>query len=781
MNTFTEAEIMESRTKLRNGSSIYSYMNLTPEILILSSYPPRECGIATYTSDLISALNTQFKTSFDIRVCAYTTMNEQHFYPVEVSSELNTEDSSDYKRIAQQINDNENLQLVVIQHEFGFFRNYEDEFRQFLKELVVPVAIVFHTVLPEPNSALKLNVQQIASSVHSIIVLTNSSKEILIRDYDINESQINVIAHGTHLVPKSDKTALKAKYELSNRHILSTFGFLSSGKGIENSLKALPDVIKTYPNVLFLIIGKTHPSVIVKEGEKYRNELIALIAELKLENHVRFINYFIPLPELLEYLQLSDIYLFSSKDKNQAVSGTFSYALSAGCPIISTPIAHARELLSDGSGVIIDFDEPLQLSVEILRLLNAPEVCEQIRMSCLHKMMPTCWENSAIAHAELFTVIAQGKITLNYEIPRLNLDHLRKMTDDFGMFQFSIIDTPEISSGYTLDDNARALIAFCQQMELDKNDALIPEIAVYFNFIRRCLQSDNYFLNYIDSNKEFTPQNEDANLEDANGRAVWALGYMLSHRTLLPSELVEEADELFDKLMPSLHAIYSSRAMAFIIKGLYYRNLKQRSEKDVALIQKLANRLVQMYKHERTETWEWYESYLTYANSVLPEALLCAWLICNKKEYREIARSTFDFLLKRIFIEDTINVISNKNWLPQLETSLKKHIGGEQPIDVAYTIIALDKFHHVFKEENYRLKIRSAFNWFQGQNHLHQIIYNPCTGGCYDGLEETYVNLNQGAESSISYLMARQTIEKTIRNRNRHQHAYASTIAVMQY
>jgi hypothetical protein len=302
----------------------------------------------------------------------------------------------------------------------------------------------------------------------------------------------------------------------------------------------------------------------------------------------------------------------------------------------------------------------------------------------------------------------------------------------------------------------------CQHYQLTNDKTDLELIHKYFNFIEYCYQENGYFLNYVDEKKEFTDQNYQTNLEDSNGRAIWALGFLLSISDLLPSELVEKAKKLIKNSLLNVSQIHSTRAMAFTIKGIYYFNLKNNSPENVFIIKQLADRMVQMYKHEADSNWQWFESYLTYANSVLPEALLFAWRATSEIQYKTIAQIAFDFLILKIFKNKKINVVSNKGWLHNVEEINLGKIGGEQPIDVAYTILALNEFYTVFKDEEYKQKIKIAFSWFLGNNHLHQIIYNPCTGGCYDGLEDTYINLNQGAESTISYLMARLTIEKQL-------------------
>lgn len=740
--------------------NIMAQVKQLPQILFISSYPPRECGIATYSQDLIKALNNQFSESFEIRICALANENEQHQYPDEVNYILETDRSRSYRKLADDINSNADIQLVMIQHEFGLFRSNEEDFKHFLHKLIKPVMIVFHTVLPRPDEALRQNVQQLAQVAEALVVMTHSSEKILARDYGIAGDRVSVIGHGTHLVEHLDKNMLKEKYNLSGKKVLSTFGLLSSGKSIETTLNALPTIVKENEDVMFLIIGKTHPGVVKNEGESYRNMLREKIEELGLQNHVKFVNRFLTLNELLEHLQMTDIYLFTSKDPNQAVSGTFSYAISCGCPIISTAIPHATEVLSNDTGVIIDFGDSRRLAHEV-NLMLADETLRRNRSTNgLHKIVPNSWENSALAHALLFDKISDNRMPLHYKIPPINLNHFKKLTTDFGMLQFSVINHPDPDSGYTLDDNARAMIAMCQHYELSQDEADLALIKTYYNFIKYCLRPDGYFLNYVDEQKQFTEQNNQTNLADSNGRAIWALGYLISKSDMLPPELVASAEHTMNIALKNADKVFSTRAMAFIIKGLYFKGLKNNSEHDIAIIRQLANRMLQMYRHETREGWQWFENYLTYANSILPEAMLLAYLATGELNYRQTAKDSFDFLLTKIFRDDRIRVISNKGWLHLGDELIPEKIGGEQPIDVAYTILALSKFYDVFKEATFLTKMETAFYWFLGKNHLNQIVYNPCTGGCFDGLEDTHVNLNQGAESTISYLLARLTAEK---------------------
>lgn len=730
-----------------------------PGILVLSTYPPRECGIATYSQDLIRALNNKFRDSFTLSVCALENRHEKHIYPGQIKYILDTDDCSSFARLARDINKDPDISMVLIQHEFGLFAANEQAFLDMLAALTKPAGLVFHTVLPNPDAGLRLKVAEIAALADALIVMTQTSSDILTAEYDVPADKISVIPHGTHLVRHTPKETLKAKYGYEGRKVLSTFGLLSAGKSIETTLDALPAIVAQHPDTLFLVLGKTHPNIVKQEGEQYRESLEQKVQALGLEHHVQFVNRFLSLQELLEYLQLTDVYLFTSKDPNQAVSGTFSYAMSCGCPIVSTPIPHAIEVLRHNAGITIGFGNAAELGMAVNRLLGDEDLRRSFSLNAIHTMSATSWENSALAHARLFCRLSNRPIHLQYRLPQINLQHLKEMSTDFGIIQFARINQPDEQSGYTLDDNARALIAFGQHYSLTADESDVAYIRRYLGFIGHCLQEDGSLLNYVDMQQGFTEENGRHNLEDATGRAIWALGYILSLSDELPADIVATANVLIEAMLKNAHKIYSTRAMAFTIKGIYYRNKQASIVEDHFLLRELANRLVQMYRHEKDANWHWFEQYMTYANSILPEALLCAWLATGKPVYKEIARASFDFLLSRIFTADNISVVSNKGWLHKEHRNIPLARGGEQPIDVAYTIMALEKFYTVFKESSYLDKMDLAFSWFLGNNHLNQIIYNPCTGGCYDGLEEHYINLNQGAESSISYLLARLTVE----------------------
>jgi glycosyltransferase involved in cell wall biosynthesis len=728
-----------------------------PEVLFITTYPPRECGIATYSHDLIVSIKEKFRSSYSYKICAIEATEDSLNYPGEVKYVLQSSDLKAYEDLASSLNLDSNLSMVFVQHEFGLFGgDYGDYLMALLCLLNKPVVTTFHTILPQPDPMRKKVVQTIAMNSTTVIAMTAKGAEILESEYDIPRQKICIIPHGTHLISSIDHTEKTARNHLGNRMVLTTFGLLSPGKSIETALLALPAIVEKFPNVLYLIIGKTHPGITRRDGEQYREKLEKIVLDLNLQGHVRFINKYLSLQELLEYLQRTDIYLFTSKDPYQVVSGTFAYAMGCGCPVISTPIPHAQEFLQ-GAGIIVDFQQPDQMAEAAVKLLSNPALMREMKLNALHKIRPTAWPNAAIAHIELVASKSDSdKNALHYSLPPISLSHLRKMSTGNGILQFSKLSAPDIQSGYTLDDNARALIAACWYNRIKRDQITRNLSKVYLDFIVSCQSEDGSFLNYVDADGSFNDRNQHENLEDSNGRAIWALGEFISQEAGHEKSQVLKAETALLKARESIRKMRSPRAISFVIKGLHRYNIVADNPGIRKLITSMASDLVSRYRNVADKKWKWFEEYLTYANSVIPEALLCAHLSTGIVMFKTIAKTSFDFLLGIIFQGDEIKVVSNQGWLKKGKTP---HNYGEQPIDVAYTVLALDRFYKVCQQEDYSTKMESGFNWFLGKNHLRQIIYNPITGGCYDGLEENHINLNQGAESTVSYLMARLAME----------------------
>lgn len=733
------------------------------KMLIVSSYPSRECGIATFSNDIVNAVENVFGDTLPVEVCALQNSDQNFSYNSEVTYLLPVDSLDHYRMVAEKINERNDIGLVCIQHEFGLFRGeYGDYILSFILALNKPIVTVFHTVLPNPDEKRKKIVRAIADLSDRIIVLTKNSEAILTRDYQLSKLKTIVIPHGNHTVLWEQKEHLKNKYDFSDKIVMSTFGLISENKGIETVLRALPEIVKKHPQVIYLVIGKTHPEIINREGEKYRDSLNTIVQELHLENNVIFINEYLQLCQLLEFLTLSDIYLFSSKDPNQTVSGTFAYAMSCGCAVISTPIPHAVETLVNGNGILLNaFDQSEEFEKAILYLIENKEERIAMAKNAFTLAHATTWENIAIQYRLLFDQLTNREEDLRFNFPPIKLDHIEKLTTDFGILQFSKFSTPDPESGYTLDDNARALINMVLYNKAfpDKNTLKLAN--TYLNFIEGIQHDDGWFDNYKNFQNQLTKQNGEVNLEDANGRALWSLGTVISHRESLPLDMICQAVKCWDKALKRIDDIKSPRAIAYALKGLYFYYSFYKDDEIKPHIQKLADELLHHYNINSAENWCWYEDYMTYANNVLPEAMMYSYLVTKNPKYKKIAVITFDFLLSHYFMKGQLKVISNRGWFKKENERI---FYGEQPIEVATTIIALDLFYEVTKNKKYKDQLKLAFIWFLGNNHLKQIMYNPENGASYDGLEDKHININQGAESTLCYFKARLIMEKYSEN-----------------
>lgn len=729
------------------------------KMLIVSSYPPRECGLATFSNDIVNSVKKVFGNSLPIEVCAMQNNKHQLKYGDEVKYIISASSINDYRLVAEKINERNDIGLVCIQHEFGLHGGeYGNHFLAFLLALNKPIITVFHTVLPDPDEKRKKVVQAIADLSNRIIVLTNRSLEILINQYGCQKAKIKVIPHGTHTVLWEQKEVLKSKYQYSDNIVMSNFGLISENKGIETVLNALPEVIAKHPEVIYMVIGKTHPEIIKREGEKYRNKLMNIVRELQLEKNVIFINEYLELKQLLEYLTLSDIYLFSSKDPNQAVSGTFAYALSCGCAVISTPIPHAMEALADGNGILLkEFNNSLEFQETILNLVENKNKRIEMGRNAYSSSHATIWENVAIKYSSLFGELTNREEKLMFSFPPIKINHIKELTTDLGMLQFSKFSEPDPDSGYTLDDNARALINMVMYYSLYQDEEALRLSNIYLNFIEEIQREDGFFDNYKNFDYQLTVQNTEVNLEDANGRALWSLGYVISHHEILPLDFVLRAENCWKKAFNQIFTINSPRAIAYNLKGLYYYHSVHPEEMIKSNITQLADKLLELYHINSEENWSWYEDYMTYVNNVIPEAMMFSFLATEELKYLKIATITFDFLLSHYFMKGQLKVISNRGWFKKQN---ERVFYGEQPIEVATTIITLDLFYQVTGNVKYKEQLKLAFNWFLGNNHLKQIMYNPVNGACYDGLEDKTININQGAESTLCFFKARLIMDK---------------------
>lgn len=729
-----------------------------PWIVHLTTYPPRECGIATFSADLISYSKELFSGQALAKVVALNDPSGPvPAYPDEVLFSIQDSDPDEYRSAAARLNAMPEVSIVSIQHEFGIFGGeYGEHLLAFLDELTKPVVVTFHTVLPNPPDGMKAVVERIGQHADRIVVMTETSKNLLISAHGVPEHLVQVIPHGIHPQRYSTPNAAKARLGLSGHRVLMTFGLLGRGKGIEYAIQAMPRIVEQYPDTRYLIVGATHPVVLRREGDVYRDELKALIARLGMEEHVMFHNAYLATDDLLEYLRAADIYLSVSQNPDQAVSGTLSYALGTGRPVLSTAFAQARELITQETGVLVGFGGHDEISSRVLELFSDPERLSSMSKAAYFRTRSMTWPNVALSYMGIYSSILPSLTgTQKYLLP-VKLDYIKRMTDDYGIFQFAHMSEPDSRWGYTLDDNARALVMACWYARTYPVEDVEHLAEVYLSFIERSALPDGSFKNYFTAQHAADDALNDAeNLEDAGARALWALGVAAS--STLPEALRTRASELFARQLPLRKLVKSPRAAGFLIKACAtYLDAHENAAEPLERMRKYAEYLVDLYERSCDGDWRWFEESLTYSNAVLPEAMLVAYAVLQEPRYREVGKASLDFLVAHSFEGDVCVPVGQAGWYLK---GGKKQRYDQQPEEVAALVLALHEMTTFSANPVYREKMLLAFDWFLGNNLSQQIVYTHTTGGSYDGVGEQSINLNQGSESTISYLLARLIVE----------------------
>jgi len=671
-------------------------------------------------------------------------------YPEEVEWEIDQNSKTDHLSLAEIFNNNEQISGVIVQHEYGIFGGLEGEILlTFMRNCKKPVLVTLHTTLPTPSPKMKSVTAKIILLANTIVVLTQRSKDIIENLYPESVGKVFIIPHGIHPSAFSDPEKFKAKLELENRIVLNTFGLLSRGKGIEYALRALPKVIKKYPSVLYLILGETHPVIRRHEGEKYRLELAALVTKLGLKKHVRFYDQYFSLPDLLEFLKATDIYIATSINPNQAVSGTLSYALGTGLAVISTQFAQAREIVTSETGRLVPIKDSPAFTKALLDLLGDEKRLKQMHLNAYKMTRPMLWNNVAEKYTKLLTRLV---------IPQVKLTHLYTMTDDFGLFQFASLSVPNKDFGYTLDDNARALIVCSWLIKQARTKELEALLRLYLAFVKKCQLKDGYFVNYIGfSDKRPTSQNNDEDLQDSQTRALWALSEIISNQELA-ADIRDQAKTMFLLKLGQEAKLTHLRAKAFAIKSfaLVLPILPEKKTELLACIKDYADSLLTALTDNSVKSWRWFESDLNYNNALLSESLLIAGDITKNKEYTKQGLLSLEFLISKTFSK-TYMPIGHSEWY---KNNQKRSNYDQQPEDPASMILALARAYKNTGGKHYRKLAKKCFSWFLGNNSLKKALYDYKNGGCYDGLHPNRVNLNQGAESLVSYLMSSFTISQ---------------------
>lgn len=671
-------------------------------------------------------------------------------YPPEVEWKVDQNSKTDHIHLAKTLNEDIHISGVIIQHEYGIFGGVEGEILlSFMRNCKKPMLVTLHTVLPDPTPKMKEVTSTIIEFATSVVVLTNNSKKIIEALYPESVGKVFMIPHGIHPTPFSNSQEYKEQLKLDEHIILSTFGLLSRGKGIEYVLHALPPVIKKFPSVLYLILGETHPVIRRQEGEKYRFELAKLITKLDLKDHVRFYDQYFSLPDLFEFLKATDIYISTSTNPNQAVSGTLSYALGTGRAVISTEFAQAKEIVTSENGRLIPIKDSPALTSALLDLLSNKDKLTKMHQNAYKKTRSMLWSNVA---GEYLTLLER------MVIPTLKIDHLITMTDDFGLFQFASLTVPNKKFGYTLDDNARALIV-CSWLHAQNYTKKVEELLnIYLTFIKKCQLENGSFTNYIGFDDKLpTLQNTTEDIEDSQMRALWALGEVMANKSL-PKDTQDKAKQIFLANLNQKKELTHLRAKAFAIKAfaLSIPHLPEKKSFLISQVKEYAEDLLTALTNNSIKSWRWFESDLNYNNALLPESLLIAGDILKNDDYTKRGIESLEFLISKTFSK-TYMPIGHARWYRNKE---KRSDYDQQPEDPAAMILALVRAYNITKDQLYKNLANTCFSWFLGNNSLNLTLYDRKSGGSYDGLHPDRVNLNQGAESLVSYLMSSFMITK---------------------
>lgn len=693
-------------------------------------------------------------------------------YPERVRIEIEQEDCSSYERAAEFLNFNRN-DLVCLQHEYGIFGGAAgSHVLALLRKLKMPLVTTLHTVLREPDANQRVVLEEISHLSDRLIVMSEHAAGLLREVYGVPDEKIDVIPHGVPDLPFMDPNYFKDLFGTQGKSVVLTFGLLSPNKGIENVIRALPAILKKHSDLVYIISGVTHPHIRKQEGERYREDLQALAKELGISSHVVFNNRFVSNEEMIEHVGAADIYITPYRQEAQVVSGTLAIALGAGKAIISTPYWHAKEILADGRGVLVPFEDSDSIANAAIRLLDNDAERHAMRKRAYLHSRNTTWQKTAQGYMASFQrarvermlrprAALQDIFTpkTTDKLPVLNVSHLLSMTDDTGMLQHAIFSLPNNLEGYTTDDNARALIVTSLLNELPSYQN--REYAVlshrYLAFLWFAFhETTGRFRNFLSYNREWQ---EEVGSEDSHGRALWALGTVLGHSG--DAGLRGATGRLFEAAVPATLRFSSPRAWAFSVLGMQaYLDWFPGDRAIQSARNLLANRLLDIYERSHSEAWHWFEKSLSYSNARLSQALLVAGWKSENKRMLEAGIESLRWLMSvQHHREDDLFVpIGSRGFFTQ---DGERARFDQQPVEACATISACLQAFHLSGERHWLEEAWCAFRWYLGENDLQVPLYDGATGGCRDGLHPDRVNENQGAESTLSFLMSLLEMQST--------------------
>jgi len=737
---------------------------LPTRIAVVGNYLPRHCGIATFTTDLCDAIHAEYG-AIELLALPVNDTEEGYTYPPRVRFELSEDNLASYRQAADFLNFS-NIDLVCLQHEYGIFGGPAgSHILELLRRLQMPFTTTLHTVLREPNPDQRAVMQEIATLSDRLIVMSQQSSDILQEVFQVPAEKIDMVPHGIPDLPFTDPSFYKDGFGTEGKEVLLTFGLLSPNKGIENVIRALPAILSRHGNVVYMISGVTHPHILRREGDKYRHFLQNLAKELGVEANVIFRNRFVSPQEMVELIGAADIYITPYKHKAQVVSGTLAYALSAGKAIISTPYLHAIELLDDERGALVPFDNPDAIAEKTVELLDNGTARHAMRKRAYLYARDMIWSRVAQKYMNSFeriynerlrnpraTFSAQNTEKTLDRLPEIKLDHLYRMTDQTGIIEHAVFVVPNYPEGYSTDDNARALIVaiLMEQLGTAVPQGYIDLVSRYLAFLWLAFDpSTKRFRNCLSYEHQWQ---ELGGSEDSHGRALWGLGTVLGRSK--DAGWRGAAGRMFELAIPAAVEFNSPRACAFALLGLQeYLDSFPGDRAALSASDTLAGRLLHCYRTNRSANWNWFEGSLAYSNARLPQALIRAGMRAASEEMISAGLEALEWLvaIQRCEIKGHFVPVGSQGFYSK---NSEKARFDQQPVEACGAVSACLQAYRATGKGRWRKEAWSAFNWFLGDNDLQIALYDPTSGGCRDGLHPDRANENQGAESTLSFLMA---------------------------
>lgn len=759
-----------------------TYHEYPQKIALIGNYVPRQCGIATFTTDLLTALTAEHSTC-EFMAVVMNDVPEGYRYSSQVRFEVNQNVLAEYRLAADFLNMNK-VEIACLQHEFGIFGGENgSHILDLLGELRMPLVVTMHTVLKAPTTGQMAVIKRIAQLSDRLVVMSHRSKQMLKEIYGVPPEKIAFIHHGIPDVPFVDPNYYKDQYGVEGRKVILTFGLLSPNKGIETMIDALPAVVAQHPEAVYIVLGVTHPHIKREYGEVYRHSLQHRAINLEVGEHLIFYNRFVDLKELCEFLGAADVYVTPYLNPEQAVSGTLAYALGCGKATISTPYWYAEEMLAEGRGRIVPFRQPATLATEINDLLKQDVERHAMRKRAYTFCRDMIWKEVARRYLEIFSEVKRERersprpifcaktiVDVPKEIPQPKLDHIIRLTDDVGILQHAKFIVPDRNHGYCTDDNSRALIAVLMAgHNIAKSEVITNLSCTYISFLHHAFNEETgRFRNFMGYDRYWL---EEAGSEDSHSRAVWGLGKAVA--LAASNDIRTAACGVFEKAMPALCDFTSPRAWAYALVGIH-AYLEQFSGDSEArrIRERLAERLLHKYFENAGIGWPWIEDIVAYANGKISQALIMSGRSLSNSRMLDVGLRSLE-------------------WLMEIQTDTKGHFvpvgcngwyvrGGEkarfaqQPIEAGEMIDACCEAYKATGNSKWLKYAHRCLEWFLGYNDLNVPLYDQKSGGCCDGLHADGPNRNQGAESTLVCFLSLLNINE-LRSRQISMEANART------